>query len=159
MIDVAFGAASLVVLAATWLARCVTCQKLGLMLFWSWAVSNMFVFVLGWQLSPRAFAVCDLFWALYTCSLARAKEDRWASVLVFLIFLIMGALHLTAFAVGVQGTRRYFEFLNVLYALQLLVVGGCAGARIRLARVVPGDGGFRGHDPASVRAVRGPKER
>lgn len=111
---------------------------LGLTLLWSWTISNYCVWNWGFDGAATYLAIGEL--ALTTVAAGIGYSNR--SVLALIIVLLFGcqeAVQVLFHFVARQGTWWYYASLNVIFALQLLTVGG-ASAAPAFRRL--GNGGF-----------------
>ena len=67
--------------------------------------------------------------ALCTAGIAAFHQSRVAAA-VFGVFLAVEIVHVAAFQLHMQGTFTYFLALNLLFVVQLVVVGGASVASI-----------------------------
>lgn len=106
-------------------------------LLFSCVASNLAVDAMGFVNAPMLIPALDAFVALVgilpialgidVASVERPKSRTAAAI--FALFLVVGFVHVVAFTTHRQGTYLYFLVLNLLFAAQVLVVGGVSGYR------------------------------
>ena len=123
-------------------------RRLAVMIVLSYALSNVAVITLGYTLAPRVFVVIDV-GCVGVCFLMAKRSPLVRFMLA--LFGLQLASHFVAFSDSLQASRNYYVINNVLYAAQLLLLGG-AGL-VGLARLRSIGDGVRGVPADHVRSV------
>lgn len=111
------------VLLLTWASRSVVLQKLGLLMLLSWAACNLAVETLGFGRAAIAIPSLDAAVALLVAWTGFTYRSR-AALVVFAVFLLVGAVHVSAFVLRQEATHAYYLTLNLLSLAQLFAIGG-----------------------------------
>ena len=98
-------------------------QKLAGLLLFAWASTNAADAMLGFEKSPLIVPSLDALTALFVALVGYANRSRQALV-VFVIYAIVGVVHIGAFASHATTNYWYYAIRNVLFLAQLLIVGG-----------------------------------
>lgn len=111
------------------------------------------VTIIAWKslqhpIAADIFAIADPLCGLYVGWLV-VRFRSLTAVFIFALFFALVATHWVAFGEGLKGSHTHMLLLDVLFALQLLSVGGASCAEIircRLGVVLPGLDSPRGND-------------
>ncbi len=125
-IGLMYGILVALVIGLAWLSRDHVVQKLGLCLLLAWAATNVVVNYFGFAQAPLLNPTIDAIVALFVASLGYTHRSRLALV-VFLLYVAVGAIHVVAWTQHGQETRVYYDVLGVLFLAQLFAVGGVGG--------------------------------
>lgn len=113
-------------------------QKVGLLLMTAWAVSNFVVNYMGFPRAPLFVPSLDAAITILIAMIGyRARSN--VSLAVVCIYAIVGMVHVLALILRMQETYTYYAVLNVLFATQLLIVGG-SGAWLAIRSCIPASG-------------------
>ena len=134
-------------LLAAWASDSHVCQKLGLLLLFDWAATNLAVNYMGFEQAPLLVPTLDGIAAILVAMVGLRNGSR-AALAVFCLYGLVGLVHVVGFASHNQGTYTYYAALNVLFLLQLITVGGTSAARITIRARVPGRDKRLRPDPA-----------
>lgn len=127
-----FGIAVCVMLLIVWVSCDHVRQKLGLLLLFAWASTNLAVNTLGFERAPLLVPSMDAAIAIFVAMLGYTNRSRVAAV-IFGIYVVVGATHVAAFVFHAQGTYNYYATLNVAFASQLIILGA-SSARLAFHR-------------------------
>jgi hypothetical protein len=130
-----YGILASAVLFIAWRSGHVLVQKAAAVLFSAWAVSNFVVSFLGFEYSPYILPVLDTVWALYCCVLCLNKKPLWLIEVIVLFCASIGAhvaYHVDITIYKSVNAYTYFASLNVLFLLQLIVVGAEGAKHVTL---------------------------
>lgn len=127
---IGFGALVGVVLLLTFLSHFHVYQKLGMLFLFAWAASNVMVNLMGFADAPLMIPSLDAVVAILIAILG-FRSRSFVALQVFALYLLVGFVHVSAFILHRQGSYVYYATLNVLFLLQLLLVGA-ASARMAL---------------------------
>jgi hypothetical protein len=119
------------ILCALW-GGSVAPLKCGMILMVDWLVSNLAVGFLGFDRAPLIVPCIDAVAALCILSIA-ARAGCRTGYQIFALYVAGAVVHVTFYLIHAEGNRSYYEILNVLYALSVLLVGE-AGVRHGLDR-------------------------
>lgn len=122
-IPTAFGAGVGLTLLLSWWSRSHVMQKLALLLLAAWATSNVAVNLMGFDQAPMLIPSIDCAVALLV-ALVGFRNRSVIALAVFCLYVAVGLVHVVGFASYNQGTYTYYAILNVLFLLQLIIVGG-----------------------------------
>ena len=100
---------------------------LSVLLLWSWTLANICVWRWGYQDAPNGLALSELALAVMAASIGYSLKSRIALVVVCL-FGLQEAVQVGSRILGREGDYLFYASLNVIYMLQLLVIGGASGA-------------------------------
>lgn len=121
-----FGLLSTAVLVLALTSDFHVFQKLGLILLLAWATTNIAVEMLGFAQAPVVIPSLDAAFAIIVATIGYINRSRVALV-VFLLYALVGSVHVGAFVLHKQATYGYYATLNVLFLAQLLTVGAASG--------------------------------
>lgn len=130
-----YGVLTVFAVLSAWASRNHVIQQVGLFLLCEWAFSNIGYALLG---AHQAMLVIPSVNAVLAtlCAIIGFKNKSRLALVVFILYGFVGVTHVLAFASRKDGTYAHYLALNVLFALQLLSVGG-AGAWMAIRRWVP----------------------
>ncbi len=137
--SVIYGLSAVSVCLVTWLSREAATQKLSLILLASWAVSNV---IHRYTHPPDALmlnAILDM--TLMAMAITVIKTHQGSDWLLFpmcVLFLAMLCFHVVWLRSNHPPYYDYNLSLNLLFAAQLLLVGG-RGAFVLVGRLLSGD--------------------
>lgn len=117
-----FGIAVLVMLLLVWASGDHVRQKLGILLLFAWAGSNLAVGFWGFTHAPLVIPSLDAAVAIAMAIVGYTNKSRIALIL-FAIYVFVGAVHVGAFALRAEMTYNYYATLNAAFALQLIALG------------------------------------
>lgn len=117
-----FAALVALMLLCVWLSKDHVHQKLGLLLLAAWAVSNVTVEYSGFEHAALVIPTLDAAIAILVAVLGYTHRSRTA-LIVFLLYVIVGAVHLGAFILRAQVTNLYYTVTGTLFLAQLAAVG------------------------------------
>ncbi len=122
-----------------WLSRDVVTQKLALIMVGIWAASNVALAAVGYNGEPLLVPTMDAVAAILTAVVGYRSKSRVATV-VFGLFIVLGVVHVVAFAA--HGTTSWYYYLlkNGVFMAQAVLIGGTGvrGVMVnRLHRVHP----------------------
>lgn len=106
-----------------WVSGSNSRQKLALIMVVGWIQQNVWTVSIGFANAPVWIASSDLVLMLLSFLVAYAHRS-YAGALLVALFGIRSTVHLSAHLSGWQGNYLYYASLNVIFLLQLLVVGG-----------------------------------
>lgn len=128
---VVYGSLLLIALLMAWGSRAAIYQQLGALMLLSWLVYNIVVRAFGFPHGLLIDALADALIA--TAAAGVGLRHRSAAAFgVVLLFVAEECWHLTASMTGQETSTLYHKSLNVIFALQVLIIGG--GAGVALAR-------------------------
>lgn len=119
----AFGIGVALVLFLAWTSGSHVHQKLSLLFLFAWSVSNVVVELVGFTDAPLLIPSLDAVMAILVAVLGYRYRNP-TSIAIFTLYLLVGAVHVVAFILHLQGTYTYYATLNLLFLVQLLTVGG-----------------------------------
>lgn len=119
-----YGVAVIVCAALAWASGSHVVQKFALVLLAAWASSNVAVAALGFKGVPLCAPTIEALCAAVIAVVGYANRSRLALV-VFGLYGAMLGTHLIAYVTETTDRRLYFVFINFLFILQLVSVGGC----------------------------------
>lgn len=122
MISMLFAAGVLAVVVFAFLGKDVCTQKLSLVMVGSWSMSNLLVDALGYSGASLVLPVLDALCVVYVMSMA-LKDRCFPCLSVLTLFTLMSLTHVLFHAISGIESWGYWAILNVLFALQLLIVG------------------------------------
>jgi len=117
-----FGVGVGLVMLLAWLSPSQVLQKLSMQLLVAWAASNVLVHYLGFVDAPILIPSLDALIAVLVATTGYHNRSNVA-LTIFLLYALVAGIHLGAFIFHLQGGYVYYAILNVIFALQLLVVG------------------------------------
>lgn len=127
-----YGVISLAVVGIAWLSDDHAIQKIGMLLLFAWATTNVAVEFLGFQEAPILIPSIDAMVAILTAIIGYRTKSRVALV-VFLLYVSVALIHVGAYMLRKEGVYTYYAILNLFFLAQLITVGG-AGAWMALSR-------------------------
>lgn len=139
-----YGILVALVVGLTWLGRDHVTQKLGILLLTAWASTNIVVNYMGFEQAPLLNPSIDAVIAILVAALGYTHRSRLALV-VFLLYVVVGATHVIAWANHDQETRAYYDVLGILFLAQLFAVGGVGGRLALVHWFASRDPRFRPH--------------
>ncbi len=98
-------------------------QKVGLLLLFAWAASNVAVDWLGFQRAPLLVPTIDAAVCLGIAGVGFKNRSN-VSLAIVCLYVIVGVVHVMALALRMQETYTYYATLNLLFLAQLLILGG-----------------------------------
>ena len=122
--DVYGALAALCVILALWSGSVATIKMSFLMLF-SWALSNIAVAAFGFVHAPSVIYAVDAVLALILGMVALQSKNG-IGYAVFVLFIVEAVVHVVSFAGKSEGSLGYYVALNVIFALQTVLVGGAS---------------------------------
>ena len=122
----AYGFLILVALLLVWGSRQHHLQKLGLVLLATWAASNVAVTTYGLGRSMYVQPGIDALAAIVAAAVG-VKARSPTALVVVLLFVAGEVVHAGASLTTFWGGYFHYATLNVIFALQVLVVGGAGG--------------------------------
>ncbi len=131
-----FAYATGVMLLLAWLSDNHVYQKLGLLLLFDWASTNLAVNFMGFERAPLAVPTLDAISAILV-AMVGVRNNSQTALAVFCLYAGVGITHVVGFASHNQGTYIYYAALNTLFLLQLIAVGGSSVARMGLRTRFP----------------------
>lgn len=144
IIPFGYGVVVAAALLIGWLSRDHVHQKLGLILMFAWAATNVITAIVGFDGAWLVIPSLDGAMALLTAILGYANRSRIA-LIVFALYAAVGAIHVGAIILHAQLSNSYYTVTGVLFLSQLLAVGW-SGARMALrARLAPRHQRLRHH--------------
>lgn len=120
-----YGLAVAAILGLSWASKSHVYQKLALQLMAAWALSNVLVGALGFSRAPLVIPTLDAVIAILVATVGYTNRSRVALV-VFLLYAVVGIVHVVGFVTHRQATYTYYAVLNVLFLAQLMAVGGAS---------------------------------
>lgn len=141
-----FGVIVAGTLLMSWASRDHVLQKVSLLLMCAWAASNFVVQYFGFQSAPLIVPSIDAVIAVLIAATGYRSRSSTA-LAVFLLYAVVGVVHVGAFILRMQATYTYYTVLGVLFLAQLLTVDG-AGAWLVFRAWSTGRGERLGADPA-----------
>lgn len=127
-----FGLAVCATLLLSWASDNHVSQKLGLLLLFAWAGSNLAVNMMGFNRAPLVIPSLDALVAILVAVVGYAHKSKLA-LAIFVIYALVGAVHVTALIMRAEMTYNYYAILNGAFALQLSILGA-SGAWHSLSR-------------------------
>lgn len=116
---------ALTVMTLAMLTRDNVKHWLGVILLWDWTIANYCVFSWGFANAPTPLAVSELGFAIVAAGIGHQNRSFLALAIVA-GFGLQEVVQVAARLNGSEGNYLYYASLNVIYALQLLVVGGAS---------------------------------
>lgn len=98
-----------------------------LLMLADWAATNAAVGLLGYEGAPLLVPVCDALVAMGV-ALVALRERGGLGVWVFGLYILVGAVHVWGFVTH-QQRYSYFLALNLIFAVQCVIIGGAGVAR------------------------------
>lgn len=120
-----YGFLTALTLFLAWRSGHHVLQKLALLLLLAWATSNCVIGLLGFSGGPYVIPAADATIAVMAAGLGLQNRSP-AALIVVGLFLTEMAVHIVGFATMREGTYAYYLALNMIFLLQLGVVGGAA---------------------------------
>lgn len=102
-------------------------QKLALLLLAAWALSNLALAFLGYRGEPLVVPSLDAVIAILVAMVGFNNRSR-AALTVFLLYAVLGVVHIAAFTTNSLSEYGYYIAKNGLFLAQLMVVGGVSTA-------------------------------
>lgn len=120
--------------ALTGLLRDVVLFVLALIMTASWAVDNVLVAWLGFTGAPYIAPSFDAFLAVIVAIIGRGQHSDTALFVLYL-FILEEVISITGIAFGQTNTYLYYALLNVVFLLQVLIIGTAAARKIQLVSI------------------------
>ena len=98
-------------------------QKLAILFLVDWISTNLAVDLMGFSRAPLLIPSLDAVVAILVATIGYKNRSTIALV-VFLLYVIVGGVHVGAFILHAQETYAYYATLNMVFLAQLLAVGG-----------------------------------
>jgi hypothetical protein len=137
MLTAAYGLLVFAAGAFAWGSRAPHLQKLALILISTWAASNVAVTTFGFDRAMYIQPQIDALAAVAVASVGAPLKSR-AALVVALFFVPDEFVHAIAAITTLWGGYFYYATLNVIFALQTLIVGGAGALRIPWGSVFSG---------------------
>ena len=120
-----YGAlAAICVVLALWSGSVATI-KMGFLMLLSWTLSNLAVAAFGFVHAPSIIYAVDAILALILGMVALQSKNG-IGYAVFVLFIVEATVHVVSFADKSEGSLGYYIALNVIFALQTVLVGGAS---------------------------------
>lgn len=97
-------------------------QKLSLLLLFAWAFTNLAVDGLGFARAPLITPSVDAATAVLVAWVGYTTRS-FAALVVFILYTFVGEAHLFFIIRRMEATYTYYSTLNILFLMQLLVIG------------------------------------
>lgn len=134
--SVAYGTLLAIALLLSWRSHVVVYQQLGLLMLASWMTYNIVVRAFGFPHGLLIDALADALIATAAGAVG-LRHRSCAAFAVVMLFVGEECWHLTASIMGQESSVTYHRWLNVIFALQVLIIGGMAGVSLARHRTIP----------------------
>lgn len=124
---VMYGLLTLTSLLLAWGSGKTTLQKLAIFMLISWSGSNIAVSLFGLNGAPIVIQTLDALIAVLIATLGVATKSKTA-LLVVILFLFEAVTHIVAFSTDRAGSEPYYLVLNMIFVLQLCMIGGASAS-------------------------------
>lgn len=123
--------------ALAWASQASHIQKKALVLIATWAASNVAVTTFGFERAMYVQPQIDALAAIAVASVGAPIKSR-AALAVTVLFVVDELVHGAAALTTIWGGYFHYATLNIIFALQALIVGGSGAVRVQWGGLLGG---------------------